>query len=172
MTTALVVILAGIVVGGVVMQLIALAAWRIESQDKETRNTFQRGLIAAGKVVADIDTGLGVILKHWARYPRRYDWIVAERVFTLFVWGVAASALAALGRETDDWQLTVTSSALFCLHGLATGVSIAAIPRHFLRRGSPRSMAILAHSLGFLMSVLFYLWMAGVFSKIIQATTA
>ena len=161
---------------GVIMQLVAILAWRIESQNNDT-SALQRCAAKVNKSLAQIDRALGVVLMQWARYSEQYGWIVAKRVFMLFVWGVAAAALATLGRETDDWQLRVTSSVLFGLHGIACAESFRAVQEHFLSRvnapnGSRPRVAILTRILGFLISILVLLWMVNVFSKMIQTTIA
>lgn len=166
--TALVVIF----VSGVIMQLISILAWRLESRENDTTSTLQRYVIRADKLVAQIDRVLGVALRHWFRWSEQYGWIVGQRVFTLFAWGIAASALFALGRETDDWQLRATSTALFLLHGIACGESLSAAQRHFFskaktRNGSRTRAGLPARILGFLTSVLILSWMVTVFAKII-----
>lgn len=166
--TVLVVVFAS----GVIMQLITILAWRFESREKDVTSTLQGYVIRADKLVAQIDRALGVAFRHWLRLSEQYGWIVGQRVFTLFAWGIAASALSALARETDDWQLSVTSTALFVLHGIASGESLSAAQKHFLskaktRNGSRPRAGLLARILGFLTSLLILSWMVTVFAKII-----
>ena len=172
MKTALVATLVVIAAIAVIVQVVALVAWRIESQKKDITSALQRCVIRANKFCAQLDRRLGTVLRQCFRYSELYGWIVVQRVFTLFFWGVALAALAALGRETDDWHLRVTSSTLFALYGLACGESVGAVQKHFLSEakaqiGNRPSIAVLIRILGFLTSILGLLWMATVFSKMI-----
>ena len=157
------------------MQVVAFVAWRIKSQDADRTSALQRSVLEVDKLFAEFDRFLGVILRQWAGFTEQYGWIVAKRVFMLFIWGAAAAALASLGRELNDWQLRVTSSVLFFLHGVACAESFSVVQKHFLSKyhahndSSPR-VAILTRILGFLISMLVLLWMVAVFSKMIQTT--
>lgn len=158
----------------VTIQLVAILAWWIELKSDDA-SALQRWAANVRRSMAQFDKALGVFFVQWVRYSEQYGWIVAKRVFNLFVWGAAAAALSTLGIATDDWQLRVTSRFLFVLHGIACAESFKAVQEHFLSKlnaqnGSRPRATILTRILGFLISILVVLWMVSVFSKLIQTT--
>ena len=63
-----------------------------------------------------------------------HAWLIAERIFKLFVWGAFAASIAALGRKTDDELIRAASIVLFSIHGWAMGVTLANVWIHSLEK--------------------------------------